>query len=30
MELEHPLAFTDIPGYTPHISRLLSMMTYVR
>lgn len=30
MKLEHPLAFGDISGYTPHISRLLSMMTYVR
>lgn len=30
MELEHPLAFTDIPGYTPHLSRLISMMSYVR
>lgn len=30
MELEQPLAFTDLPGYTPHLSRLLSMMTYVR
>ncbi len=30
MELTQPLAFTDIPGYTPHLSRLLSMMSYVR
>ena len=30
MNLETPLAFTDVPGYAPHLSRLLSMMTYVR
>ena len=30
MKLEYPLLFQDLPGYTPHVSRLLSMMTYVR
>lgn len=30
MKPEHPLLFQDLPGYTPHISRLLSMMYYVR
>jgi hypothetical protein len=25
-----PLVFADLPGYTPHISRLLAMMHYTR
>lgn len=27
---ESPFIFTDVEGYTPHISRLLKMMSYVR
>lgn len=30
MDTEHPLAFRDLPGYTPHLSRLVMMMTYAR
>ena len=30
MIVENPLQFGDLPGYTPHISRLLAMMHYVR
>ena len=30
MKLEHPLAFADLPGYSPHLRRLLAMMTYAR
>ena len=29
MILQNPLMFEDIPGYTPHISRLLAMMNCV-
>jgi hypothetical protein len=30
MTLQNPMLFEDLPGYTPHISRLLVMMQYVR
>jgi hypothetical protein len=30
MTLQNPMLFEDLPGYTPHISRLLAMMHYVR
>ena len=30
MMFENPLLFDDLPGYTPHISRLLAMMSCVR
>ncbi len=30
MRIQNPLLLEDLPGYTPHISRLLSMMDYVR
>lgn len=30
MDLVHPLLFEDLPGYTPHLSRLIAMMQYVR
>ncbi len=28
--IQNPLAFEDLPGYTPHLSRLVAMMHYVR
>jgi len=30
MTLQNPLLFEDLPGYTPHLSRLLAMMHYAR
>ena len=30
MTIQNPLLFEDLPGYTPHVSRLLAMMHYVR